>query len=199
MAFSENFVMNMPETDVTMSTVAVSLPEGVAQLNWYALYTCPRHEKCVAYQIEQRSISCFLPLYRSVRRWKDRRKELELALFPGYVFVRIDLKDRLRVLALPSAVRLVSFNGQPAVLPEAEIEQLRQRLSGSGCIEPHPYLRVGRRVRVFAGPMQGLEGIIVRRKDRCRVVFSLDLIMRSVAVEVDESDVEPAAESKRHN
>jgi len=170
-----------------------------AQLNWYALYTCPRHEKCVAQQIEQRDISCFLPLYRSVRRWKDRRKELELALFPGYVFVRLALQDRLRVLQLPSAVRLVSFSGQPAVLPEAEIEGLRERLSRGGSVEPHPYLRVGRRVRVCGGPMQGLEGIIVRRKDRCRVVFSLDLIMRSMAVEVDESDVEPVAEYQPRN
>jgi transcription antitermination factor NusG len=176
-----------------------NLPENVPGLNWYALYTCPRHEKCVAQQIEQRSIPCFLPLYRSVRRWKDRRKELELALFPGYVFVRLALKDRLRVLQLPSAVRLVSFNGQPAALPEAEIEGLRQRLSLGGRLEPHPYLNVGRRVRVCGGPMQGLEGIIVRRKDRCRVVFSLDLIMRSVAVEVDESDVEPVTESKHRN
>lgn len=172
----------------------------LGQPNWYALYTCPRHERCVAHQIEQRNIACFLPLYRSVRRWRDRRKELELALFPGYVFVRLALKDRLRVLQLPSAVRLVSFNGQPAVLPEAEIEALRDRLSRGGRgVEPHPYLRVGRRVRVCAGPMRGLEGIIVRRKDRCRVVFSLDLIARSVAVEVDETDVEPVAEAKHRN
>ena len=181
----------------TQTDVDSGLSDSSAVLNWYALYTCSRHEKSVAQQIEQRSIACFLPLYRSVRRWKDRRKELELALFPGYVFVRLALKDRFRVLQLPSAVRLVSFNGQPAILPEAEIEQLRQRLSRSGSVEPHPYLRVGRRVRVCGGPMQGLEGIIVRRKDRCRVVFSLDLIMRSVAVEVDESDVEPVREVKR--
>jgi len=179
--------------------VPVISAEDGAGLNWYALYTCPRHEKCVAQQIEQRSIPCFLPLYRSVRRWKDRRKELELALFPGYVFVHLALKDRLRVLQLPSAVRLVSFNGQPAILPEAEIEGLRQRLSRCGSMEPHPYLTVGRRVRVCGGPMQGLEGIIVRRKDHCRVVFSLDLLMRSVAVEVDENDVEPVAESKHRN
>jgi transcription antitermination factor NusG len=197
--WSENFLMNLQEAST--NAAPASLAEGAVdpnrhELNWYALYTCPRHEKCVAQQIEQRSISCFLPLYRSVRRWKDRRKELELALFPGYVFVRLALKDRLRVLQLPSAVRLVSFNGRPAALPEAEIDQLRERLA-RGSVEPHPYLRVGRRVRVCGGPMQGLEGIIVRRKDRCRVVFSLDLIMRSVAVEVDESDVEPVAQSNR--
>ena len=134
-----------------------------------------------------------------MRRWKNRRKELELALFPGYVFVRLAPEDRLRVLQLPSVVRFVSFDGRPAVLPEAEIEGLRRRLTHGICAEPHPYLRVGRRVRVRGGPMQGLEGIIVRRKDRCRVVFSLDLIMRSVAVEVDESDLEPIAESKRRH
>jgi transcription antitermination factor NusG len=189
--------MNLQEPP-TMDTPG-NLPDPAARLNWYALYTCPRHEKCVAQQIEQRSIACFLPLYRSVRRWKDRRKELELALFPGYVFVRLAPQDRFRVLQLPSAVRLVSFNGQPAVLPEAEIEGLRERLTRGGGLEPHPYLCVGRRVRVCSGPMQGLEGIIVRKKDRCRVVFSLDLIMRSVAVEVDESDVEPVEAGHRRN
>jgi transcription antitermination factor NusG len=197
MALSEDLLMNPPTG--AMADASASLAGAAVGLNWYALYTCPRHEKCVVQQIEERSIACFLPLYRSVRRWKDRRKELELALFPGYVFVRLALQDRFRVLQLPSAVRLVSFNGQPAILPEAEIEQLRERLSRSGHAEPHPYLRVGRRVRVCGGPMQGLEGIIVRRKDRCRVVFSLDLIMRSVAVEVDESDVEPVWEPKQRN
>lgn len=197
MALSDD--LRLKRQDAPLMDAPISLPETETQLNWYALYTCPRHEKCVAHQVEQRSIACFLPVYRSVRRWKDRRKELELALFPGYVFVRLALKDRLRVLQLPSAVRLVSFNGQPAVLPEIEIESLRQRLARGGRLEPHPYLRAGRRVRVCGGPMQGLEGIIVRRKDRCRVVFSLDLIMRSVAVEVDENDVEPIAESRRRN
>jgi len=163
------------------------------QTNWYALYTAPRHEKSVAGQVERHGIHCFLPLYRSLRRWKDRRKQLELVLFPGYVFVRIALRDRLRVLQVRGAIRLVTLNGQPAALPESEIENLRNRLAVPGTLEPHPYLRVGRRVRVRSGPMQGLEGIIVRRKDRCRVVFSMDLIMRSIAVEVDEPDVEPVA------
>jgi len=172
-------------------------PGNAPGLAWYALYTCPRHEKCVAQQMEQRSIACFLPLYRSVRRWKDRRKELELALFPGYVFVHMAWQDRLRVLQLPSAVRLVSFNGQPAVLPEGEIERLRQSLTRGGRMEPHPYLRAGRRVRVRSGPMRGLEGIIVRRRRHSRVVFSLDAIMRSVAVEVDEAELEPLAEPMR--
>lgn len=169
---------------------SAEVPRHAQDGRWYVLYTCPRHEKRVAAQIERRSFPCFLPLYRSVRRWKDRRKELELALFPGYVFVRMSLESKLRVLELPGVVRLVSFNGQPAALSAEEIEALQNRLSCTLKIEPHPYIRRGRRVRVRNGAMQGLEGIIIRRKDRCRVVFSVDLIQRSVAVEVDEADLE---------
>ena len=176
----------------TALEVPAQAPQTSAAGNWYALYTCPRHEKLVAEQIKRRSFTCFLPVYRSVRRWKDRRKELELALFPGYVFVHMALEKKLKVLEIPGAVRLVSFNGQPAPLPASEIEMLRNRLSGAGGVEPHPYLRAGRRVRVRSGAMEGLEGIVVRRKDRCRVVFSINLLQRSVAVEVDEADLESA-------
>jgi len=177
---------------LTIATVNIPVipPSETGGANWYALYTAPRHEKQVADQISRQGIACYLPLYRSVRRWKDRRKELALVLFPGYVFVRMALQHRLRVLQLPGAVRLVTFNGRPVPLPEAEIADLQSHLSCSGNIEPHPYLAVGRRVRVRGGPLKGLEGIIQRTKDRCRIVLSIHLIMRSVAVEVDESDVE---------
>ena len=175
----------------TKTQPLMQMPEPVSQ-NWYALYTCPRHEKRVAELIQHRSFGCFVPLYRSVRRWKDRRKELELVLFPGYVFVQMPLEKKAQVLQLPGAVRLVSFNGQPATLSPNEIETLQRRLSSAEGAQPHPYLCRGRRVRVCRGAMKGLEGIIVRRKERCRVVFSIDLIMRSVAVEVDEADLEPA-------
>jgi len=179
------------ETEAEIATYTPASFAGEPEaMNWYALYTAPRHEKSVADQIHRHGISCFLPLYRSIRRWKDRRKELALVLFPGYVFVRMALENRVRVLQLPGALRLVTFNGRPAALPEQEIESLRQRLSGSHLIEPHPYLRVGRRVRVRSGPLEGLEGIIQRRKEHCRIIFSIELIMRSVAVEVDEGEVE---------
>ena len=169
-----------------------ALPDESPETNWFALYTAPRHEKMIAEQIHRRGITCFLPLYRSMRRWKDRRKELHLVLFPGYVFLQIAPQNRVQVLQIPGAVRLVSFNGQPTPLRGDEIESLRHHLSTAGKIEPHPYLRVGRRVRVRSGPFQGLEGIIQRTKDRCRVIFSIDLLMRSVAVEVDGADVEVA-------
>jgi len=173
------------------SIPCIGRPHRSDEGSWYALYTCPRHEKRVVKQIEQHRISCFLPLYRSIRRWKDRRKELNLALFPGYVFVRIALEDRLRVLQMPSVVRFVSFNGRPLPLPQGEMEALMSGLTSGVRAEPHPYLKVGRRVSVKHGPLAGSQGILIRRKDKFRVVLSLDLIMRSVAVEVDEADVEP--------
>jgi transcription termination/antitermination protein NusG len=165
--------------------------ETSTQIRWYATHVCSRHEKQVLSQLQERKISCFLPVYRSIRRWKDRRKELELVLFPGYVFVHMDLKDRLRVLQLPSVVRFVSFNGQPAPLQDTEIEVLSKGLASGIRAEPHPYLKVGQRVHVRSGPLAGANGILVRRKDKFRVVLSIDLIMRSVAVEVDEADIEP--------
>jgi transcriptional antiterminator NusG len=172
-------------------TLVPSLAEAQQQSKgWYAAYTCSRHEKHVSWQLEQRHIECFLPLYRSTRQWKDRRKQIELALFPGYVFVRIPLQERLRVLEVQGVVRFVSFNGQPAMLPEQEIEALRDGLEQRVYAEPHPFLTVGRRVRVVRGPVAGMQGVLIRRKDKVRVVISLDAIMQSVALEVDAADVE---------
>jgi transcription antitermination factor NusG len=189
--------MTVPlDGDSSLNTGAKALvsPVPIAEPSlsyWYAAYTCSRHEKYVAKQLEERRIECFLPLYRSWRRWKDRRKQIALALFPGYVFVRMVLPERLRVLELPGVVRLVSFNGQPAQLPEQDIEALRNGLHERIHAEPHPYLRVGRRVRVTHGPLAGTEGILVRKKHKFRLVISLEVIMRSIAIEVDAADVEP--------
>jgi transcription antitermination factor NusG len=164
---------------------------GSHTIAWYAAYTCSRHEKRIAQQLHQRGIEHFLPLYRSVRRWKDRKKELELALFPGYIFVRLALEDRLHVLKLPGVVRFVSFNGLPAALPANDLEALRNGLTQNLCAEHHPYLTIGRRVKVVYGPLSGAEGILVRRRNNSRLVVSIDAIMRSVALEIDEADVVP--------
>ncbi len=158
---------------------------------WYVTYTCANHEKRVAAELAARSVEYFLPLYRSVRRWKDRRVALDLPLFPGYVFVRFALRDRLRVLQIPSVVRLVGFNGQPATLPDEEMEILRSGLTRQLGAEPHAYLRVGCRVRITNGPLAGLEGILKRKKNNLRVVVSLERIQRSIIVDVDGSDVQP--------
>ena len=122
---------------------------------WYAAYTCANHEKLVAKQLAERSVEHFLPLYESVRSWKDRRVHLQLPLFPGYVFVRFALRDRLQVLQIPSVANLVSFNGTPAVLPAAEIQALKLGLERGVQPVPHPYLKVGRRARITAGPLEG--------------------------------------------
>jgi transcription antitermination factor NusG len=172
-------------------TTLPELPPDYFQTRWYAAYTNPRHEKRVGQQMEGHRIDCFVPLYKSVRRWKDRRKQLELPLFPGYVFVHMALKDRLEVLRLPGVVQLVSFNGKPAALPDIEIDALRERLIRNVHAEPHPYLKIGKRVRVHSGPIAGLEGVLVRRKDKFRVVISIHMIQRSIAVEVDESEIKP--------
>lgn len=179
---------------VDSSPLVLAGYEGVraatSQASWYAAYVCVRHEKTVARQFASRDVECFLPMYRTVHRWKDRFKSLDLALFPGYVFVRIELRDRVKVLQVPSVVSLVGVDGRPARIHDNEIDVLRHGLECQVRIEPHPYLKEGRRVRIKAGPFAGAEGILLRKKDCCRVVISMDLLMRSVAVEVDEADVQ---------
>ncbi len=160
------------------------------QPHWYALYTCANHEKCVATELKARAVEHFLPLYNSVRCWKDRRVTLDFPLFPGYVFVRTALVHRLRVLQVPSVVRLVGFNAQPSALPDEEIEGLKKGLACGVRAEPHPFLIVGRRVRVKGGPLEGLEGIVIRRKNLLRLVISLDLIHRAAAIEIEAADLE---------
>jgi transcription antitermination factor NusG len=184
-------VIGMENTplDLNHSGIAPAPSAGVSR--WYAAYTCTNHERRVAQQLAERQVENFLPLYRSVRHWKDRRKELQLALFPSYVFVRMDVANRLRVLQLPGVVNLVSFGGLPAALPDSEIEGLRNGLMSDGRVESHPYLAAGRRVRIVDGPFSGIEGVIVRRRDKLRVVLSISLIQRSVAIEVSECDIAP--------
>jgi len=168
------------------------LPSEYTEPRWYAAYICANHEKRVAMQLAQRSVEHFLPLYETVRRWKDRRMRLQLPLFPGYVFVRLALVHRLQVLQVPGVVRLVGFTGQPCALPETEIEAMRTCLARTLCMEPHPYVQVGRRVRVKSGPLAGFEGLVIRKKNGLRFIISLDLIGRSAAVEIDGAELEPA-------
>ena len=181
--------MFFAECNPSASLAPVSV--GHREMHWHAVYTMARHERRVANDLAQRQLNSFLPTYRTVHRWKDRRKELELALFPSYVFVQAQRHERPQILQVPSVVNIVSFDGQPAVIPDSEIEVLRQGLEGEMGLQPHPYLKVGKRVRIHSGPMAGQQGILIRRRDHCRVVLSIDSIMRSVSVEVDATDIEP--------
>ena len=166
-------------------------PAWYLEPRWYAAYTCANHEKRVRELLTQRCVVSFLPAYETVRRWKDRRMRIQLPLFPGYVFVRLALVDRLRVLQIPSVVRLIGFNGHPSALPDEEIEALKRGLAAEVRAEPHPFLTVGRRVQVKRGPFEGRQGILLRRKGKLRLVLSIELIMRSVVVDVDADNVEP--------
>jgi transcription antitermination factor NusG len=166
-----------------------TVPNFVAR--WYAAYTRANHEKSVAEQLRQRSVEHFLPCYDSVRRWKDRKVCLQMPLFPGYVFVRIPLREQMRVREIPSVAMLVGVNGSPTALPDDEIYTLQKGFAEGVLAKPHPYLTVGRRARVVGGPLAGLQGILLKRKNHTRFVIALELIMRSVAVEIDPAELEP--------
>lgn len=167
-----------------------ALPVGEMHLRWYAGYTRANHEKSVTRQLQLLSIESFLPLYERISRWKDRRVKLQLPLFSGYVLVRIAGSDRLRVLQIPGLVHLVSFNGHPAPLDDDDVDAVRAALTAGLGAEPCPYLVIGQRVRVRSGPLRGMQGILQKKKTGYRFVLSLELIQRSIAVEVDAADLD---------
>lgn len=164
--------------------------DGTGEPKWFALYTCPRHEKVVQQQLILKAVESYLPLYQSLRRWNDRTALIDLPLFPGYIFVRLPFCERLRVLTVPGVVRIVSFNGKPAYLSDEEIRTLRTSVAVRAA-EPYPYLAEGKRIRIASGPLKGLEGVVVRRKGKLRAVVSIHSIMQSYAVEVDAVDARP--------
>src|SRR5579864_6032699 len=170
----------LPEMESMVGTIATAeTPE-----KWYAAYTMPRHEKLVANQLTLRAVETYLPLYRAIHNWNGRKAEVDLPLFPGYVFVKMPITHRVRVLEQPGVVRLVGSSGKAISLPDHEIEHLRCSLAFCKA-EPYPFLAPGQRVTIKSGPMAGLEGKILRRKGKFRLVVSLELIQRSVAFEVD--------------
>jgi transcription elongation factor/antiterminator RfaH len=183
--------MNFSGSEAPNQGVPDTLTAAYLRPQWYATYTRSRHEKRIAQQLERKQVEFFLPLYEAVRQWKNGKARVEFPLFPGYIFVRIPLKERLQVLEVPGVVRLVGFNGLPAPLPQADIEIMRDALRKGIEAAPHPYLKVGTRVRIKSGPLEGLQGILLRKKGKPRVVVSVDLIMRSIAIDIDSTEVEP--------
>jgi transcription antitermination factor NusG len=158
---------------------------------WWALYTRHQHEKTVADMLTAKGFEVFLPLYESMRHWRDRKKMLSLPLFPCYVFVRGGLNRRLQVVTTPG-VHMILFHGESvAMIPDDEIAVIRKTVEGSYRVEPHPYLKVGERVRVIRGSLEGVEGVLLRKKNMCRLVLSVSMVAQSVAVEIDAADVEP--------
>ncbi len=157
--------------------------------NWYAAYIMPRHEKAVADQLLRKDIESYLPLYKTIHRWNGRRAEVELPLFPGYVFVKTPITQRVRVLEQPGVIRLVGVNGRATPLPEEDIDRLRASLAFCKA-EPYPFLAVGKVVRIKSGPLAGFQGKILRRKGKIRLVVSVELIQRSILLELEAGDAQ---------
>jgi transcription antitermination factor NusG len=163
--------------------------EGLSR-GWYALYTRHRHEKAVAKALTAKGLAVFLPLYSAPRQWKDRTKVIMLPLFSCYVFIQGSLDRHLDVVSTAGVHGFVCCAGLPACIPQAEIDGVRQVVERSIKIEPHPFIRCGDRVRVKAGPLEGIEGILIRKKNFSRLVLTVELLGKSAAVEVDVSLVE---------
>jgi transcription antitermination factor NusG len=167
----------------------VGLPDSAP---WFALYTRHQHEKVVAEMLTAKGFEAFLPLYDSMRLWKDRKKMISLPLFPCYVFVRGPLERKLAMITTPG-VHMILYRGEDvALIPGEEMQAIQKAVDGPFCVEPHPYLKCGERVRVKRGSLEGVEGVLVRKKNLYRLVLSVNMVAQSVAVEIDAADVEPA-------
>lgn len=157
---------------------------------WYALYTRHQHEKTIANTLCLKGLSVFLPLYPAVRRWSGRTKLITLPLFPSYVFIETGFKRQLDILTTAGVHGFVCFGTSPALIPQSEIDSIRRVLEESVKIEPHPFIKRGDLVRINAGPLAGIEGILVRKRNWSRLILSVELLGKSVAIEVDSSIIE---------
>jgi transcription antitermination factor NusG len=158
---------------------------------WWAIYTRHQHEKTVAENFSTHGLEVFLPLYKAIRQWRDRQKQLSLPLFPCYVFLRGESQLRVQILSTPGVHSIVMTADRAAAIPDADIEAIRRAVDSPLKVEPHPFLRRGDWVRVKSGPLADIEGILIRRKGSYRLILSADLLQKSIAVEVDAFSVEP--------
>jgi len=156
---------------------------------WFAVWTRSRHERAVFDELTERGVPAFLPTVPRWSRWKDRKKKIDWPLFPGYCFVHIDPRARLPVVTCPGVVSIVSFNGEPAPVPETEIESIRTLVNSALPYDPCPMLKTGATVEVTHGPLKGVIGKLQRKGPHTRLVLSVDLIGRGVSVQVDAADV----------
>lgn len=158
--------------------------------NWHALYTRHQHEKSIARLLSNTGHEVFLPAYSATRKSRERTKHLCLPLFPCYVFIRGGLDRRIQILTTPGVFAIVAWGGKPAIVPDEQIAVVRKMVEGSFPVEPYPYLEYGDRVRVASGPLRGLEGILIRKKNQFRLIVSFEMLGRSAAVEIDISCLE---------
>ncbi|HET7104289.1 MAG TPA: UpxY family transcription antiterminator [Terracidiphilus sp.] len=163
---------------------------------WWAVYTRHQHEKSVAEMLTAKGFDVYLPLYESVRRWKDRNKKLLMPLFPCYLFVREQLGGRLQIMTTAGTHNILTRGERLAVISDEEIQSISRAAEDPSRIEPYPFLHLGERVRVKCGTLQGIEGILIRKKNLCRLVISVQMLAQSASVEISASDVEPVASSQ---
>ncbi len=167
--------------------------QNIRKSQWFALYTRSRFEKKMLGELTDRNIEVFLPMREVLSRWKDRKKRIWIPLFSGYIFVNhVDSpENRFRILNIPGAVRFVGLEGHADVIPDEQIEYVRKFLESSIAVDPYPYMQIGTRVEVTAGPLKGIHGLLVEKRGRFRFVIQVDLIRQAVSVEIDASDVRP--------
>lgn len=156
---------------------------------WFAVWTRSRAEKAVREQLERKGLDVFLPTVPRWSRWKDRRKQIDWPLFPGYCFARFDPADSLRVLTCNGVATIVSFNGKLAPVPDAEVEAVRRLVTSDLQYDPCPFISEGSRVEVIYGPLKGVTGLLVKKDRHARLVLSVELIGGAVATTVDAADV----------
>jgi transcription antitermination factor NusG len=168
--------------------------DALGETRWYAVRTRSRHEKIATQQLESRGLETFLPLVNQVRQWSDRRKEVELPLFSGYCFVRLNYSSserRLGVLQTHGVVSFVGVQRTGVPIPDSQIEDLRTLLDNKIPMKERAFLRVGQRVRVRGGALDGVEGILASQSGERSLVLSIESIQRSLAIRVEGYDVEP--------
>ncbi|MEE8160245.1 MAG: UpxY family transcription antiterminator [Acidobacteriota bacterium] len=174
-----------------MNEARESAPAAEPKSDWYAVTTRSRHEKVVAEQLWQKEIECFLPLRDVLSQWKDRRKKVQFPLFPGYLFVKVHMKDRrVDILKVPSVASIVGLNGHPLPIPAEQLDSVKRLVFSTLPYDPYPYIVEGDRVEIIRGALQGLQGILLEKKGRYRFILSVDLIQQAIACEVDSCDVE---------
>jgi len=163
-----------------------------AESHWYAFRTRARHEKRATQQLREAGVQTFLPLAHEIREWSDRRKVVEMPLFPGYGFVRINYlsPDRVRVLSIHGIVSFVGPHGSGTPVPDRQIEDLRAVIHHKMPCRPHPYLAVGRRVRIRGGALDGVKGVLIEQREDRSLVISLDSIQRAVSIRIEGYDLD---------
>jgi transcription termination/antitermination protein NusG len=187
---------------MAVSSISLAVPQNsslvgaaheAAAENWYSLHTRPRHEKIVAQRLQERGVITYLPLVTEVHRWSDRKKSVQMPLFSCYVFAKFapNRGERLRVLRVDGVFGLVGSGGEGSPIPEDQIDAVRNLVDSDIPWSCHPFLKIGQRVRIRSGALDGLEGILVSRNGDRTLVISVDAIQRSLAVRVEGYEVEP--------